>query len=78
MPGMHVMMLRWRIFQLHYIKEGGGQLWLKRGRVGNRHIRHHQEQGQDGDDHVVRQFTVYLQSDGSFAKLLFSDAVPKF
>ena len=52
MPGMHVMMLRWRIFQLHYIKEGDGQLWLKRGRAGNRHIRHRQEQGQDGDDHV--------------------------
>ena len=49
---MRVMMLRWRIFQLHYIKEGDGQLWLKRGRAENRHIRHRQEQGQDGDDHV--------------------------
>jgi hypothetical protein len=42
-------MLQWLFFQLHYVRGCDGQLYLKRGREMNRHIRHRQEQGQDGD-----------------------------
>ena len=48
-PVMRAVVLQWLFFQLHYVRGCDGQLCLNRGREMNRHIRHRQEQGQDGD-----------------------------